>query len=68
MWVSSLVGVSRWVWMGRALFMMRALASRYQKKVEVGWRVMAWRMPGTRDQLDGELLMGYWSLVGKKVR
>lgn len=54
--------------MGRAVFMMRAVASRYQKKVEVEWRVMAWRMPGTRDQVDGELLMGYWSLVGKKVR
>jgi hypothetical protein len=29
---------------------------------------MAWRMPGTRDQEAGELEMGYWSLVGKKVR
>jgi hypothetical protein len=29
---------------------------------------MAWRMPGTRDQLDGELPMGYWLAAGKKVR
>jgi hypothetical protein len=48
--------------------MIRAVASMYQKKVEVGWRVMAWRMLGTRDQEVGELEMGYWSLVGKKVR
>ena len=29
---------------------------------------MAWRVPGTRDQVEGELPMGYWSAMGKKVR
>jgi hypothetical protein len=54
--------------MGVEGVMMSALLSRYQKNVDEGWRVMACRIAGTRDQVEGELRSGYWSFVGKKVR
>lgn len=61
-------GVRRAVWIAMEGFMIMAVASRYQKKLEPGWRVMAWRMAGMRDHVGGELPIGYWSLVGKNVR
>jgi hypothetical protein len=64
---SSFAGESRCVWMASEGFMISAVLSRYQKNVEPGWRVMAWRIAGTRDQEGGEERRGYWSLVGKKV-
>ena len=54
--------------MGTAMFMINDVWSRYQKNMDEGYSVMAWRMAGTRAQVSGELGMGYWSLVGKKVR
>jgi hypothetical protein len=38
----------------RERFIMRAVGSRYQKYVDEGYRVMAWRMAGTLDQDNGE--------------
>jgi hypothetical protein len=65
---SSLAGASRWDSRESSGDMMRAVLSRYQKKVEPGCRVMAWRRAGTRDQLLGAFLRGYWVFVGKCVR
>jgi hypothetical protein len=55
MYDSSFEGVSRFVWMATDGVMIRAEASRYQKNVDEGWSVMAWRMAGTRDQVEGDL-------------
>jgi ABC-type antimicrobial peptide transport system permease subunit len=59
---SSFAEVRSAVWIGMVGFMMSAVWSMYQKKVEPGYIVMAWRMAGTRAHVSGELFSGYWSL------
>jgi hypothetical protein len=64
---SSFVGVRREEWIAMAGFVIIAVWSRYQNHVDPGWIVMAWRMAGMRDQVEGAPLRVYWSLLGKKV-